>query len=238
MELLKECTLTDKCSYLKEKQQTSHYKILLDCDTVYCTALTQRGWRRFGRMFFRPICDECQECKSIKIDVKRYTFSKSQRRIFKKNSHIKTILQHPSVTKEHIELFNKYHKYMSEKKGWDNNQTDAKNYYTSFVTGHEEFGYELLYYDDNKLIGVDLIDILDNGISSIYFYYDPEYSNLSLGKYSLYRQILFAKINNKEWIYLGYYVKECQSLSYKNQFKPYLILQDRPQESETDIWNE
>ena len=237
MKLLKECTLTDKCSYIKEKQQTAHYKILSECSSAYCTTLTQRGWRRFGRMFFRPICSDCDECKSIKIDVKNYAFSKSARRIIRKNSELTTVLQHPTITEEHIELFNKYHQYMHEKKGWDNNQTDAKNYYLSFVNGHEEFGYEVLYFDKEKLIGVDLIDILDNGVSSIYFYYDPDYSHLSLVKYSLYKQILFAKSNHYDWIYLGYYVKECQSLSYKDQFKPYLTLTHRPEETEKDIWN-
>lgn len=237
MKLLKECTLTDNCSYLKDKEQTAHYKILSECSQSYCTTLTQRGWRRFGKMFFRPICEGCCECQSIKIDVDNYNFSKSERRIIKKNNHLKTVLQHPTVTQKHIELFNKYHKYMHEKKGWDNNQTDAKNYYTSFVSGHDEFGYEVLYFDDDKLIGVDLIDVLDNGVSSIYFYYDPEYRHLSIGKYSLYRQIAFAKMNGKKWIYLGYYVEECESLSYKSQFKPYLTLQGRPLEYEEDRWD-
>ncbi|WP_345993438.1 arginyltransferase [Sulfurimonas sp. HSL-1716] len=237
MKLLKECTLTDKCSYLQNKEQTAHYKILSECSSAYCMTLTQRGWRRFGKMFFRPICEGCSECQSVKIDAQNYNFSKSERRIIRKNSHIKTVLQHPTVTQKHIDLFNKYHRYMHQKKGWDNNQTDAKNYYTSFVSGHDSFGHEVLYYDQDKLIGVDLIDILDNGISSIYFYYDPEYKNLSLGKYSLYRQIAFAKIYDKKWIYLGYYVKECESLSYKSQFKPYLTLQGRPLEEQEDIWD-
>ena len=236
MQLLYECTLTDKCSYLKDKQQTAHYKIFSQCSTDYCTTLVQRGWRRFGKMFFRPICSDCQECQSIKIDVVNYNFSKSQRRIIKKNNAIKSIIQMPTVSYEHIDLFRKYHDYMHESKKWDNNQTDIKSYYTSFVAGHGNFGYEILYYDNNKLIGVDLIDIVNDGISSIYFYYDPDYRHLSLGKYSLYRQINLAKALHKPWIYLGYYVKDCPSLSYKNQFTPYLTLKSRPTELEDDIW--
>lgn len=237
MKLLSECTFTDKCSYLKDKQQTAHYKILSECSTAYCSTLVQRGWRRFGKMFFRPICADCQECQSIKIDVINYNFSKSERRIIKKNTNMRSIIQTPTVSYEHINLFNKYHDYMHENKNWDNNQTDIKSYYTSFVSGHDNFGYEILYYDEDKLIGVDLIDILEDGISSIYFYYDPEYRHLSLGKYSLYRQINLAKVLKKPWIYLGYYVKDCPSLSYKNQFSPYVILQNRPTDLEENIWN-
>jgi leucyl-tRNA---protein transferase len=187
-------------------------------------------------MYFRPICADCNECQSIKIDVENYTFSKSAKRILKKAQHIQSYLQRPSISKEHLELFEKYHIHMHDKKGWEHTATTADHYYGSFVVGHEEFGYEVLYYEDNKLIGVDLIDILEDGVSSIYFYYDPDYSHLSLGKLSLYKQIQYAKEVSKSWIYLGYYVEECPSLSYKKIYKPYLTLQGRPDESEDYIW--
>ena len=236
MKLLKECTFSDTCSYLKEKEQTSHYKIVSECNTFHSTNLTKRGWRRFGRMFFRPICSECNECQSIKIDVKNYNFSKSERRVIRKNAHLTALLRHPTSTNKHVELFNKYHKFMHEKKSWDINQTDPKNYFYSFVDGHEEFGYEMLYFEGDKLICIDLLDILEDGISSIYCYYDPEYLHLSIGKYTLLRQILFAKQNNLDWIYLGYYVKDCPSLAYKEQYKPYKTLVARPIDSEEDSW--
>ena len=81
------------------------------------------------------------------------------------------------------------------------------NYYSSFVHGYNDFGYEVLYFEQEKLIGVDLIDILPSGISSIYFYYDPAYANRSLGKYSLLRQIGLARERGLPWVYLGYYVE-------------------------------
>jgi len=83
---------------------------------------------------------------------------------------------------------------------------------------------------------VDLIDILEDGISSIYFYYDPDFAKYSLGKLSLYNQIKYAQNAKKKWIYLGYYVKECPSLSYKAQYKPYLTLEGRPTEQEAFKW--
>lgn len=236
MNLLKEFSLQDKCSYLQGREQTTHYKIVENCSAQSSQDLIERGYRRFGRMYFRPICAACQECQSIKIDVANYTFSKSARRVFKKASHIKSYVQKPVMSYEHLALFEKYHKFMQEKKGWEYSETTPDHYYNSFIVGHESFGYEVLYYDRNRLIGVDLIDILDDGISSIYFYYDPEYAHLSLGKLSLYKQIEYAKKVNKPWIYLGYYVADCPSLSYKSQYKPYLTLQGRPKEDEEAIW--
>jgi arginine-tRNA-protein transferase len=126
---------------------------------------------------------------------------------------------------------------MKDKKGWEYSGVDAKNYYSSFVDAHHDFGYEILYYDENKLIGIDLIDVLEDGISSIYFYYDPDYTKYSLGKLSLYNQILYAQNSNKSWIYLGYYVKECPSLSYKSHYKPYLTLEGKPRIDEDYIYN-
>ncbi|WP_297485316.1 arginyltransferase [Sulfurimonas sp.] len=236
MNLLKEFSLEDSCSYLKDKEQTTHYKVIENCSKESCEELIERGFRRFGKMYFRPICSGCDECKSIKIDVENFQFSKSARRILKKAQDIKTYIQKPSLTAEHLKLFDKYHRYMKEKKKWDYTPTTAQNYHNSFVNGHHDFGYEVLYFYEKELIGVDLIDILPAGVSSIYFYYDPDFSKYSLGKLSLYKQILYAKNANKRWIYLGYYVKECPSLSYKAEYEPYLTLQGRPSEYEAFKW--
>ncbi len=236
MNLLKEFSLEDKCSYLKDKKQITHYKMIQNITSQECQDLIEHGYRRFGKMYFRPICSDCNECQSIKIDVNSYIFSKSERRVLKKASHIQTYIQQPTLTQEHLDLFKKYHQFMHEKKEWDYNETTPQHYNDSFVQGHEEFGYEVLYFDDEKLIAVDLIDVLEDGISSIYFYYDPDYSYLSLGKYSLLNQIKFAQKAELKWIYLGYYVKECPSLSYKSQYRPYLTLEGRPETDEEFIW--
>ncbi len=237
MNLLKEFSLNDKCSYLDAKEQTTHYKVIENATAQNCQDLIERGYRRFGKMYFRPVCIDCEECQSIKIDVENFIFSKSQKRVMKKSTHLTIYIQSPTISQEHLNLFKKYHLYMKDKKGWSYNETTAKHYYESFVTGHNDFGYEVLYFDKEKLIAVDLIDILEDGISSIYFYYDPDYSKYSLGKLSLCMQIKFAAKSKKKWIYLGYYVKDCPSLSYKAEYQPYLTLKGRPNESEKYIWN-
>ncbi len=234
--LLKECALDDTCSYLKNRHQTMHYKIIDDCSKDYCSELIERGWRRFGNMFFRPVCRECTACESLKIDVENYKFSKSERRVIRKNSDLHNTIQRPTMTQDHLDLFTLYHDYMNEHRGWETQAINAKNYYISFVYGHHNYGYEVLYFDQEKLIGVDLIDILPNGISSIYFYYHPDYTQRSLGKYSLYRQIIMAQQHQLPWIYLGYYVKGCQSLEYKIQYAPLHQLEGRPEEEQRAKW--
>ena len=194
------------------------------------------GYRRFGKMYFRPICGSCDACKSIKIDVKNFEWSKSKRRILRRAQDIEIIIQPPSITRSHIELFKKYHLYKQKKNGWEYYEPSYNSYYSSFVEGAYDYGYEILYFKEKQLIGVDLIDILPNGISSIYFYYDPDFSFYNLGKLSLYYQIIMANERNLQWIYLGYYVKECPSLAYKADYKPFLTLRGRPSKQSEIVW--
>jgi len=202
------------------------------------TALTQRGWRRFGLSFFHPICQNCNECKSLRIDAFNFKPSKSQRRVIKKNRSTKIVLQSPSSTPYRVELYNRYHKYKAQKSGWQYFPIDTEIYYKEFVIGAHDFGKEVLYIVDNRIVGVDLIDILDDGISSLYFYYDPNYAHLSLGIYSLLYQIQLAKSLDLRWIYLGYWVRGCASLAYKTNFKPYQVLEDYPALEDSPNWKE
>ncbi|MDR1006942.1 MAG: arginyltransferase [Campylobacteraceae bacterium] len=229
-------TLPHECSYLCDKACTMHYKYITDCSALLNSALVERGWRRFGLYFSRPNCQMCKECINLRIDVKNFQFSNSAKRIFKKNRYIKTFVCKPSLTRKHLELYEKYHKFMSVKKGWKYYEMTPKRYFELHVAGCEDFGKEVLYFYKDSMIAVDLIDITNDGISSIYFFYDPDFSKLSLGKYSIYQQILLAQSQELDWIYLGYYVKECQSLMYKAEYKPHQLLQGNPEMEESPIW--
>ncbi len=228
MNLIKEFLHHDKCSYLDGHNQTLHYKVIENCSKECNHSFVEMGYRRFGKMYFRPICADCSECQSIKIDVDNFKWSKSKRRVLKKAQDLTIAIQKPSITQEHLDLFRKYHLWKKEKSGWDYHEVTYNGYFGSFVDGAYDYGYEVLYFYQDQLIGIDLIDILPEGISSIYFYYDPDFAKYNLGKLSLYYQIIMAKERGLKWIYLGYYVKDCPSLAYKAEYKPYLTLQGRP----------
>jgi len=236
MQISQEFILEDSCSYLQGKQSTTEYKVVENASLQEMQNFLEHGYRRFGKILFRPICEGCCECQSIKIDVENFTFTKSKRRVLNKAKNLLTHIQRPIMSQEHLKLYDKYHLYMEKKKGWEYKKVTPTHYYNSFVEGVESYGYEILYFDKEKLIGVDHIDIVEDGISSIYFFYDPEYSSYSLGKLSLYNQILIAKEHKLKWIYLGYYVEECPSLSYKAEYTPYLTLQKRPLLSQKAFW--
>ncbi|HEY9128847.1 MAG TPA: arginyltransferase [Sulfurovum sp.] len=226
------------CAYIPGNKVRMNYKYISKASKKFVTAVITRGWRRFGKYFFHPICNGCNECKSIRIDVNNYHFTKSQKKAIKRNIDTHIVVQKPSLTEAHIYLYNKYHSFKHEKDQWQHRNISQREYYENFVDGAHDYGREVLYIKDNKLIGVDLIDILDDGISSIYFYYDPDYANLSLGTYSLLYQVQLARAYKLPWIYLGYWVDGCKAFAYKPKFKPQEILDGFPHISQEPDWQE
>lgn len=230
------CMLDYECAYIPDKKVRMNYKYVKNATPEFNTAVVHRGWRRFGCYYFHPICNGCNECKSLRINVNEFVYTKSQKKAKNRNKDTKIIIQKPTISQLHLDLYNKYHNHKSKKDGWKQKNITSRDYKENFVEGAGEFGKEVLYIKDNKLIGVDLIDILEDGISSIYFYYDPDFSRISLGTYSLLYQVELAKILDLEWIYLGYWVEGCQAFAYKPNFKPQQILDGFPDIETKPSW--
>lgn len=226
------------CSYFEDRLSDVRYKYIYTCSAQKYQAMLERGWRRFGRMHFVPECRNCRECVSMRIDVKNYQFSKSERRVMSKNIDTKLSIRAPSITFEHLNLYDKYHRFMNDKKDWPYSPIEVNEYIKSYVerSGNETFAKEFLYLKDDKLIGVALVDILPTAISAIYCYYDHDYADLSIGKFSILLQIKIAKELNIPYVYLGYWIKDHFSMGYKKSFYPFEILKNRPSLDEEPIW--
>jgi len=231
------CMLDYECAYIPDKKVRMHYKHIENATQSYNTALINRGWRRFGSYYFHPICESCSECKSLRINVDEFKLSKSQKKSIKRNKETEIIIQKPTLTQAHLDLYNKYHSFKHQKDNWTHRNISPREYKENFVEGAHDFGKEVLYIQDGEIIGVDLIDILDDGISSIYFYYDPDFPRLSLGIYSLLYQIELAKVLELPWIYLGYWVDGCKAFAYKSNFQPQEILNDFPPINKIALWH-
>lgn len=225
-----------ECSYFDEKLSDIRYKYIYSCTIDKYQPMLERGWRRFGRMHFVPECRSCTKCVSMRIDVNNYKFSKSEKRVISKNQDTKLYIRPPSVTMEHLSLYDKYHKFMNDKKDWPYSPIDVDDYVRSYVESSENFAKEFLYMRDDKLIGVALVDILPQAISAIYCYYDHDYSEFSIGKFSILAQIKIAKELNIPYIYLGYWIKDHFSMGYKEKYSPFEVLKNRPNLEEIPIW--
>ena len=214
------------CAYFDGKLTTTKYWQLDECSPKEYQGLLEHGWRRFGKLHFTPICEGCNECRSIRICIDEFNFSKSQKRVLKKNKNTKVIIQQPTCTEAHLELYNKYHKKMNEKKAWKFKPIEERHYIGSYVDGYSGFGYEFLYYVDDKLVGVALVDILSSAMSAIYCFYDHDYKDLSIGQFSVLTQIKIAKHHHIPYIYLGYWMKDHYSMGYKEKYQPFDVLKD------------
>lgn len=222
------------CSYLPNLEALFRYFYIKDCTKSLYNALLERGWRRFGNYFFVPICKACDACISIRQNCLEFTFSKSHKRTLK--SPLTLEITRPRVSDTHLALYAKYHQRMQQKKGWECQEVALDSYYDTFVQGFLDFGYEFDYYIKDKLVGVAYVDILPTAISAVYCYYDHDFENLSIGTYSILKQIEVAKRYHIPYLYPGYWIQNHHSMGYKERFKPFEILCNRPNLGENPLW--
>lgn len=218
----------EACVYLPEEQSRVSYRIIDACSLEAYADMLERGWRRFGKMFFRPACTACAECRSLRIPVDEFEPSRSMRRNLKINSDLKVVLQPVSLSRQHIQLYDRYHTDMAERKGWQEKSIDPFDYYQTFVDGNHEFAHELLYLEGERLLGVALIDLLPQAVSAVYCYYEPEERHRGLGVFSVLQHIELARKRGIPYVYLGYLVDGNRSMRYKARYRPHEILAGRP----------
>jgi arginyl-tRNA--protein-N-Asp/Glu arginylyltransferase len=185
------------CGYLPDQVWSLEYEYVGEMTEGEYLQRMLEGWRRFGTMLFRPAC--------------------------------------PSCTRAKLALYDRYHAHQSSSKGWPEHPAkDAASYADSFV--HHPFPVEeWTYFLGGKLVGVGYVDFLPHppepgagweagadvrGLSAIYFFYDPEERDRSLGTWNVLCLIDEAVRRGLPYVYLGYYVPGCPSMEYKPRFVP------------------
>lgn len=212
------------CSYLAQESACLEYRVPWQLTSESYGELLCRGWRRFGNYVFRPQCRACNKCRPLRVDAKQFRASKSQRRTLKRNQHIEVSVGSPDVSDERIELFNNYHRDMTDRRGWTEHQISVPNYAEGFLGSDFDFAYEFQYRDEGRLVGVSLVDATACGLSSMYFYHDPAWRPLGPGTYSVLMEIEAARRMDVPHLYLGYWIHENQSMEYKARFRPHELL--------------
>lgn len=224
------------CTYLPEEKVSFHYLLIEDGQTITYQHILERGYRRFGKMFFRHNCKDCKQCQSIRIPVDIFKPSKSQRRVWNKNQDIEVTISRPQVSQEHIDLYNLFHAYRAENRNWNFSPIDPDDYLNNFVEGHQKYGWEFQYRKNNELVGVGLVDEVFDSLSSVYFYYSPAWSKNSPGTFSVLKEIEIAKTKNKQYLHLGYWIEKNQSMKYKASFRPHELLKERTAFDQLPNW--
>jgi len=225
-----------ECSYLPDRMSRMQYRLALSLKPERYEHLLERGWRRFGRTLFRPMCAACNECRSLRVDVSSFRLTKSQRRTRNRNADIELHVGPPTATDEHLDLYNEYHLDMHERRQWPFREICRDQYSESFMDGEFPFAREFQYRLNGKLIAVGLVDMTEHVMSSIYFYHAPDLRGRSLGTLSVLRELALGQETGRSWLYMGYYIRDCISMNYKNRFGPHQLLQQYVADEEPAVW--
>ncbi len=224
------------CAYLAGESASLELRVMLDVTELEVDALLEKGWRRFGPIYFRPACASCTECVSLRVVAARFAPSKSQRRAARACSRLRRVVGTPRIDDARLALYAKWHAGRERARGWEANEQSRERYSLEFAFPHP-CAREASFYDDDspgddgtpgRLVGVGLFDATPRALSAAFFFHDPEYAQLSLGTANILSLIDDARQSGRAYVYLGYRVDGCPSLEYKGAFRPHELLRGRP----------
>ncbi len=209
------------CPYIRGEIFRSENYIFDRVDPENIDALLERGYRHFGKYFFRPVCTACHRCLPIRIPVSRYEFSRSAKQLLRRNADLQVeYIDKPEASRERYDLYRKHKKRFPE---MSNDNDSYENFAESFFSNFP-FSMVLEIRDKDRLVAVTHLDEGTDALSAIYCYYDTDYLSMSPGRYSLYQSLLRARKTGKSYFYLGYYIEENSHMSYKGKYRPNEIL--------------
>lgn len=219
-------TGSQPCPYIENKIEKKVFTTLDGDDKgLLNEALTHAGFRRSQNIAYRPSCDMCNKCVSVRVDVKEFEFSHKWRRILNKGQFISKHIFDPIATDERYCLLKDY----LNDRHFMGGMSDMSP--IDFIAMIEEKAPHSKIYDyrlkqcnksgeKGKLIACVLVDELSDGNSLIYSFYDPNLRNYSLGTYIILDQIVQMKAQEKPFLYLGYWIEGSKKMEYKARFKP------------------
>ncbi|MGB2202628.1 MAG: arginyltransferase [Pseudooceanicola atlanticus] len=211
-------TAPQPCPYLEGRMERKLFTSLSgDNADRLNNSLSKQGFRRSQNVLYRPSCADCAACLSARIDVEAFAPSKSQRRTMNRNKDLKRLATSPWATEEQYELFRDY----LDARHADGGMADMDVFEFAAMIEETPIRSRVVEYShpERGLTGVSLTDVLDDGLSMVYSFYDPDRANDSLGTYMILDHIEIARDAGLPYVYLGYWVPGSPKMGYKAKFK-------------------
>ena len=211
-------TLPHPCSYLDNRQAVTLFADpQARMNTTLYDRLAELGFRRSGSDVYRPMCRYCQACIPVRIPVARFQPHRRERRIGKRNADLIVTSQNSEFRNEHYDL---YCRYIAARHHGGSMDHPTPEGYLNFLRSPWCDTDFVEFRAAGKLLAVAVTDRLPHGLSAVYTFYDPEEAQRSLGTFSILYEIHEARRLGLDWLYLGYWIKDCDKMNYKNEFKP------------------
>jgi len=208
------------CPYLRER--TSRMPLRLPSRPLSRSELSERierGDRRQGFVLYKPQCPSCVACEAIRIDVKRYELNSSQKRIARRgNRELEVRIAPPSVDLRRVEIYNAHKAGRGLRDGQPPIDADG---YRDFLVASCCDTFELSYWLGSQLVGIAIVDRAEDALSAVYCCYDPASSRYGIGTYSILKQLDLCREWGLRHLYLGLYIADCSSMTYKANYLPH-----------------
>ena len=210
------------CPYLDGRQERKLFTHLTGRRaTSLHHLLSDNGFRRSQNLIYRPACDGCSACQSVRIVAREFEVSARYRRILRANEDIAVEVCPPRATAEQYALFKRY--LETRHAGGGMTQMSFVDYeYMVEDTPVQTIvvEYRQLSEPDRPLIAVALTDVMPDGLSMVYSFFDPAHARRGLGNLLILDHISQVKLAGLSYVYLGYWVKESPKMAYKGRFRP------------------
>lgn len=177
--------------------------------------LIQHGFRRSGDHIYRPLCPNCEACVPVRIDLDEFIPNRSQRRCWKQNNDISVKVKPATFQSEHFELYTRYLNQRHPGGGMDKPNID--NYVNFLISSWSDTAF-IEFRLNEKLVAIAVTDFITDAASAFYTFFDPDMAKRGLGTFAILKQIELARSHDLSWLYLGYWIKESQKMSYKTKF--------------------
>ncbi|MBD7977133.1 MULTISPECIES: arginyltransferase [Pseudomonas] len=210
------------CSYLPGEQATT---LFLDpsqpMDAHVYAELSELGFRRSGDHLYRPHCQNCNACTPARINAERFRPNRQQRRIFKRNADLRVRSARPHFTEEYYAL---YAHYIEQRHADGDMYPPSREQFQTFLVRNLSFARFYEFRLGDRLVAIAVTDVLPNGLSAVYTFYDPDEERRSLGRFAILWQIDEAARLGLADLYLGYWIKNCRKMNYKTEYRPLELL--------------
>ena len=208
-----------ECGYLPDQEAVTLFvDPQCELNNSRYSLLAEIGFRRSGEHLYRPHCPHCKACIPVRIPVNRFTPSRNQKRILSRNRDIRLNWMQPAFHDEHFAL---YRRYMQSRHTGSSMDDDNPAYYQRLLDSDWCETRLAEFRSGDQLLAVAITDWMENGLSAVYTFFEPEAQARSLGTYAVLQQIHSADRNNLPYVYLGYWIKQCAKMAYKDKFKPF-----------------